>query len=224
MHKTLGILVTIASLLAVTGVAASFAQQGGASAPLPTQATLQLGRFNSIELPDGGHVVLRPALTQRVNLLRGSLDYTRMTVADGGRLVIDKCISKCPRGYRLEVEIFAPGFSGISLANGGSVQSRGAFPRQGELAVAVRHGGTIDVRSMVADRVTASVYQGGGILTVPRAWLVASVTGGGMITYWGDAQVRSAVGHGGAVTKGRPGQIDLPLSEVSSFPSWTTHR
>jgi hypothetical protein len=225
MHKTFRLLATSTLLLGVLGIAASFAQQGGASAQLPIQSTLQLARFNSIAVIDGGHVVLRPAPTQRVTLLRGSLDYTRLSTTDGGRLVIDKCIRKCPRGYQLEVEIFAPSFGRISLANGGRVQSRGDFPRQGELALAVSNGGTIDVRSMVAERVTASVNQGGGILTVPRALLFARVTNGGMITYWGDARVRSSVGHGGAVNKGSPSQIDVPLSEVGfSHPSATKHR
>jgi putative autotransporter adhesin-like protein len=192
-------------------------------APLPVQTTLQVAPFNSIELPSGGHVVLQSAPTQRVALVRGSLDYTRVAVADGGRLIIDKCFRKCPQGYRLELEILAPNVTGMSLANGGRIQSRGSFPRQNELAVAVSHGGTIDVRSMVAQRVTASVDQGGRILTVPQATLSARVTQGGVITYWGNAQVRSSVEHGGVVNKGSADEISLPLSEVgSSLPSHLT--
>lgn len=186
-------------------------------APLPVQTTVQVGPFNSIELPHGGHVVLQRAPTQRVSLIRGSLDYTRVAVADGGRLIIDKCFRKCPRGYRLELEILAPNVTGITLANGGSIQSRGSFPRQRDLAVAVSHGGTIDARSMVANRVTASVNHGGRILTVPQAWLAARVTQGGVITYWGDAQVRSSTEHGGVVQRGGEEEIDLPLSEIG-FP------
>ena len=223
MHKTFRLFATSTLLLAATGIALSFAQQGEAAAALPVQS-LQLAPFNSIELPDGGHVILRPAPTRRVTLVRGSLDYTRVATTDGGRLIIDKCSSKCPKGYRLEVEVLAPSLTGISLANGGSVQSLAGFPRQSDLAVAVRHGGTIDVRSMVADRVTASVYQGGGILTVPRAWLLASVTGGGAITYWGDPQVKSSLGHGGAVSKGNASEINAPFSEISSPPHPTKHR
>jgi hypothetical protein len=225
MHKTFRLLATSALLLAIVDNPASFAQQGVASGLPRMQTSLQLAPFNSIEVRNGGHVVLRPASTQRVNLLRGSPDYTRLGVTDGGRLVIDKCVRKCPHGYDLEVEIFAPSFTKISIANGGRVQSRGVFPRQGELAVAASHGGTIDVRSMVADRVTASVDQGGRILTVPQAWLLAKVTQGGVITYWGDAQVRSSVEHGGAVNRGSAGEIDVPLSEVgSSLPSPTKRR
>jgi hypothetical protein len=178
--------------------------------------SLQVAPFNSIDLPNGGHVVVQRAPTQRVTLVRGSLDYTRLAVADGGRLVIDKCFHKCPSGYRLELEILTPSLTRISLANGGIIQSRGSFPRQSELAVAVSNGGTIDVRSMVADRVTASVNQGGRILTVPQASLSARVTHGGLITYWGDPQVTSAVEDGGVVNKGDAGQINLPLSEVES--------
>jgi hypothetical protein len=186
-------------------------------APLPVQTTVQVRPFNSIELAHGGHVVLQRAPTQRVSLVRGSLDYTRLAVTDKGRLIIDKCFRKCPRGYRLELEILAPNVNGISLANGGSIQSRGSFPRQSDLAVAVSHGGTIDVRSMVANRVTASVNHGGRILTVPQASLVASVTQGGAITYWGGGQVRSSTQHGGVVNKGSADEIDLPLSEIG-FP------
>jgi hypothetical protein len=183
-------------------------------APLPVQTSLQVGPFNSIELPHGGHVVLQRAPAQRVSLVRGSLDYTRLSVTDGGRLVIDKCFRKCPRGYRLELEILVPNVTRISLANGGSIQSRGSFPRQSDLAVSVSHGGTIDVRSMVANRVTASVYHGGRILTVPQAWLSARVTQGGVITYWGDGQVGQSTEHGGVVQKGSATEINLPLSEI----------
>jgi hypothetical protein len=183
-------------------------------APLPVQTTLQVGPFNSIEVPHGGHVVVQRAPTQRVSLVRGSLDYTRLTVADGGRLVIDKCFRKCPRGYRLELEILTPNVTGISLANGGSIQTRGGFPRQNDLSVTVSHGGTIDVRSMVANTVTASVYHGGRILTVPQASLSARVTQGGAITYWGAGQVRQSIEHGGVVQRGTAEEIDLPLSEI----------
>ncbi|HWL39786.1 MAG TPA: DUF2807 domain-containing protein [Gemmatimonadaceae bacterium] len=183
-------------------------------APLPVQTGLQVAPFSSIELPGGGHVVLQRAPTQRVTLVRGSLDYTRLAVADGGRLVIDKCFRKCPSGYRLELEILTPGAAGISLANGGSIQTRGSFPRQSELAVAVSHGGIIDVRSMVVDRVTASVDQGGRILTVPQASLLARVHQGGVITYWGNAQVRQTVEHGGVVSRGSADEISLPLSDI----------
>jgi hypothetical protein len=189
------------------------------------QAALQLAPFNSVEALDGGHVILRAAPTRRVTLLRGSLDYTRMEVVDGGRLVIDKCASKCPRGYQLEVEIAAPSFARLSIANGGRMQSSGDFPRQSQLTVAVAHGGAIDIRSMVVDRVTASVDQGGAIFTVPRAWLFARVSQGGIITYWGDPQVTSSVGRHGGVNKGRADQINAPLSEVvSSVPPTPKHR
>ena len=181
----------------------------------PMQTSVQVGPFSSIELPHGGHVVLQRAPTQRVSLVRGSLDYTRVAVTDGGRLIIDKCFRKCPRGYRLELEILTPNITGITLANGGRIQTRGSFPRQNDLSVSVSHGGIIDVRSMVANRVTASVYHGGRILTVPQASLAARVTQGGVITYWGDAQVRSSTEHGGEVQRGGEDEINLPLSEIS---------
>jgi hypothetical protein len=183
-------------------------------ATLPFATEAQVERFSSIELPKGGHVILRPSATQRVTLLKGSLDYTRLSVNHRGALIVDKCYRKCPRGYRLELEILSPNVSRISLANGGSIESRGSFARQRDLAVAVAHGGTIDVRSIVAKRVVATVEQGGRILTVPQTSLVASVSHGGMITFWGDGQVTSSIEHGGVVHKGAAAELDLPLSEI----------
>lgn len=170
--------------------------------PVPIQTPVPVAQFNSIELPHGGHVILRPAPTQRVRLVKGSLDYTRLEVTRGGRLVIDKCFRKCPRGYRIELEIFTPNITGVALANGGSIRSQGRFPRQNDLAVMVSHGGTIDVRSMFAQRVTAAVNHGGRILTMPQASLSARVTQGGAIFYWGDPQVSELIEHGGVVTRG----------------------
>jgi hypothetical protein len=184
-------------------------------APPPPEAPVQAASFNSIEVPTGGHVILRPSPTQRVTLVRGSPDYTRWHVTERGALVIERCYRKCPRGYRSELEILTPILTRVSLANGGTIQVRGTFPRQPELSVAVSNGGTIDVRSMPADRVTASVEQGGRILTLPRASLVARVSQGGAITWWGDAQVSQSVEHGGVVNKGEADEIDLPLSEVA---------
>ena len=176
-------------------------------APPTLETVIQVRPFSSIALPEGGHVILRPSATQRVTLVRGSLDYTRMSVTNRGALVIDKCFRKCPRGYRLELEILSPSVSRLSLANGGSIQSLGSFPRQSSLAVEVSHGGRIDVRSMVARSVTASVNHGGRILTAPQASLVASVTQGGAIFYWGDAQVTQSINHGGVVTRGSADEI-----------------
>jgi hypothetical protein len=173
----------------------------------PLTTVVQVKRFSSIELPEGGHVILRPSATQRVTLLRGSLDYTRMRVTDRGALVIDKCFRKCPKGYRLELEILSPSVNRLSLANGGSIQSRGGFSRQSTLAVDVSHGGTIDARSIVAQRVTASVSQGGRILTSPQASLSARVSNGGAIFYWGDAQVTKSIDHGGVVTRGSADEL-----------------
>ena len=183
--------------------------------PADGQATVPLAPFSSIDLPEGGHVTFRRGSEQRVTLVRGSLDHSRFTVSQGGRLIVEKCVArKCPTGYRLEIEVVAPSLSGVSLANGGSIQSVGSFPRQSELTVAVAHGGTIDVRSMPVDRVTASVNQGGRILTVAEAALSATVNQGGVILYWGSPRVRSSVEHGGVVQRGDSRDVERTRTEL----------
>ena len=203
-------------LVAASTAATSF------SSRVMTSTSPQLPPFNSIDVRNNGHVLLRPAQAQRVTLLKGSLDYTRVEVVDRV-LVIDKCPLDCPRGYELEVEIAVPNISSISLANGGRVQTLGGFARQADLAARVSHGGTIDVRSITVDRVDAVVEQGGRILTVPRGWLFATVTQGGVVTYWGNPQVKSSIQHGGIVSRGSADEINLPLFDVGTVPPTPPH-
>ena len=182
-----------------------------------SQTVVQLGRFSSVELRNGGKVFVRHGATQRVTLLKGSPAYTQVTIAGGDRLVINKCRSKCPRGYELEVEIVTPDIAGISIADGGTIEVRGSFPHREEIKVAVSQGGTIDIRSLTVGSVTASVDQGGEILTKPQSAMVARVRQGGIIIYWGDVQVRSSVQQGGVVTKGTPDEANRPLSDFGPY-------
>jgi hypothetical protein len=175
---------------------------------------ISVAAFRSVELRNGAHATVRYGPTQRVTLLRGDVDQTRITVASGDRLIIDKqCRMRCPRGYELEIEIVAPELSNITVAQGGWIQTRGSFPRQAELVATVDNGGTIDIRSMSVGSVTASVLSGGRILTRPLTTMAARVEDGGNITYWGDARVTQSIEHGGVVTRGDPVDADRPLSE-----------
>lgn len=183
-------------------------------APGTAQTVVPLAPFRSVELRNGGKVILRHGPVQRVTLLKGTPDYTQVTIVGGDRLVIDRCINNCPRAYELEIEIITPDIAGISVAHGGTIASQGNFPRLAEIGVDVSNGGTIDIRSMTVDSVTASVDQGGRIFTKPQAVMSASVRQGGIITYWGDAKVTSSVKHGGVVTKGTADEADKPISDV----------
>jgi len=188
--------------------------------PVIAQTVVPLAPFRSVELRNGGKAILRHGPVQRVTLLKGTLDYSQVTIVSGDRLVIDKCSNKCPRGYELEIEIITPDIYGISVAHGGTIASRGNFPRLAEIRIDVSNGGTIDIRSITVDSVNASVDQGGRIFTKPQVSMSASVRQGGIITYWGDAQVTSSVEHGGVVTKGTAEEADQPISDIGpSLPS-----
>ena len=110
--------------------------------------SVEVAPFRSIETRNGTHAILRYGSTQRVTFLKGSPDNTEITVASGGGLVIDKCKSKCTRGYELEIEIVTPELAALTVAHGGWIQSRGSFPRQTEIRLTVDNGGSIDVRSL----------------------------------------------------------------------------
>jgi hypothetical protein len=179
------------------------------------QQALSLAPFTSVQLDSGVKAILQYGTVQRVTLLKGSADISLITVAQE-RLVIDKCRDKCPRGYELHVEIVTPLITAISLANGGAIESRGNFPRQTAMSLAVSHGGTVDARAILANNITAAVNQGGRILTQPQVTMAASVSNGGVITYWGDAQVTSSTQHGGLVTKGAAADRDKPLPDLEA--------
>jgi hypothetical protein len=186
-------------------------------AAVMAQTVVQLAPFTSVTLRNGGHVVLRHGPAQRVTLLKGSSAYTKATIAAGDRLVIDSQ-GNCPRGYELTVEVVTPEVADIRVMDGGTIQTRGGFPRQAELEVAVGDGGMIDLRSMTVDYVAAAVKSGGRILTKPEKALIARISQGGAITYWGNPRVTSSVDHGGVVVKGAAADADKPLLELDPAP------
>jgi hypothetical protein len=166
------------------------------------ETVIPVGTFRSVEVSNGGHVVVRHGAVQRVTLVEGDLQCARVRLGDGQRLVIDHTHG-CSRGHRLLVEVVTPQLSGVSVSHGGSVQALGAFPDQGAIEAAVEQGGSIDIRSIAADDVEASVYSGGRILITSRKTLAATVESGGVITYWGDVEdVKKSVRDGGSVKRG----------------------
>ena len=167
--------------------------------------------FRAIDLHNGGEVVVRYAPVRRVRFLAGDAGHTRITEA-GGRLVIDHCPDGCPRGYRMVVEVATPEIAALSVSDGGSIRSQGGFPGQAAVEARVDSGGAIDIRTLAAAEVTASVAQGGLVFTRPGGRLDARVEQGGAITYWGRPAVTRSVRQGGVVQRGADGDLGKPLS------------
>lgn len=176
------------------------------------QTVIPVDRFDSVALQNGGTVVVRHGPVQRVTLVSGDSRYTQIDV-DGGRLLIDNHHRGHSRDYRVEVEVVTPDLTAVSVSNGGTVRTAGAFPAQAAIDAHVEQGGRVDIRAIPADAVFASVYSGGGIFTNARQALTAKITSGGSITYWGDARVQKTVRDGGAVRRGRDADAERPLSE-----------
>ena len=172
--------------------------------PAATRAAenVPLSAFRSIELRGGGDVVLVRAPAQRVTILEGSSAFTRIYVERDGKLRIDACNQRCPRNYRLRIEIQSPRVPDVGVSGGGAIAVRSGFAPQGELAAAVSGGGSIDARTVDAVEVNAAINGGGQLLVRPRATLNAAVNGGGSIRYWGNPQVTSAIQGGGSINRG----------------------
>jgi len=179
------------------------------------QTTVPVDPFSSVESHSGCRVVLRHGPIPRVTLIKGTLEYTTVSV-ENGTLVIRKCGGECPRGYKVEVEVVTPEIAGIVVESGGTIHLDGSFPVQSEIRAEVRNGGTIDIRQLAADQVTASVKQGGRVFTTPRNALSARVVQGGLIEYWGEARVEKSVSHGGVIIKGQPDEADKPIEEIGT--------
>jgi hypothetical protein len=195
-------LVGIPALLLVGCAPAATAQADPASAP-----------FRSVALSDGGHVLIRHGDVHRVTLVEGRADIR----VEGTRLRIGRC-RDCPGRNSPTVEIVTPRLDALAVDDGGRLVLEGGFPSQASLAVSVSNGGAIDARPLGADRVTASVSEGGAVFVRPARQLDAAISQGGVITYWGDPQVAEAVQGGGAVRRGRPADADRPIADTVPQP------
>jgi len=92
---------------AVAAVAFAAPAFGAEVVPVP--------QFHSVQLHGGGVVTVVPGPTERVTIVEGSSQYTRMRVEREGRLRIDTCDVRCPQMYRLRVEIQSPFVPGASM-------------------------------------------------------------------------------------------------------------
>lgn len=185
-------------------IAVAFASSAAAQRKIP------VGPFDSVELQDGGHVVVRHGPIQSVTLVRGE---ARIAV-EGRRLLIENDHREHRRGERLEVEVVTPRLTAFAVSNGGTLRTAGAFPAQSSVAAAVEQGGTVDIRSLPAGAVAAAVDSGGRIFTHARETLTAAVRSGGAITYWGTPRVTRSVRNGGVVVKGSAADADKPVSDL----------
>lgn len=162
-------------------------------------------QFRSIELHAGGDVHIVPGPVQRVTLVRGSTALTHFRVDNRGRLEITTdCRERdCPHEYNLQIRVESPQVPDVAVKAGGTIVADPGFAPQHQVSAAVFAGGTIDLRALGVDSVSAAVNAGGDIYVRPRATLAAAVNAGGDILYSGNPQVSMAVSNGGDVRKER---------------------
>jgi hypothetical protein len=179
-----------------------FALAFAAAAPALATELVPVPQFRSVELRGGGSLTVVPGPAERVAILEGSSQFTRMRVENDGKLRIDTCDERCPPMYRLRVEIQSPRVPDLAISGGGTITTASGFRPQQQLSAAVNGGGRIDARAVAAANVSAAVNGGGELLVSPRASLSAAVNGGGHVRYWGNPEVSMAVRGGGAVSPG----------------------
>lgn len=164
---------------------------------------INVGRFSGVEVHSGASVVLRHGPVQKVTMIRGDLNVSRITL-NGSSLNVEGCVNwlGCPRNYKLQVEIVTPGVTELEAHGGGAIRAEGDFPRQKELDVQAHGGGSIDARAIAADAVKAEAHGGGSIRVHANNSLHAEAHGGGAITFAGNpGQVDSSAHGGGAISR-----------------------
>lgn len=190
------------ALLSVIATLSAQASAQPAAAPSPAS-------FQSILLRGGGVVTVRYGPTRRVTVSLANPD--RAIRADGDQLVIERCSRPCRHGHQIEVEVVTPEIGRLAVSDGGLLRLVGRFPRQAAIAASVDNGGTVDMRPLEADIVSADVSQGGRILARPVREMAASISDGGNIIHWGNAEIASSVRRGGAVVRGAQEDLGAPL-------------
>lgn len=176
-----------------------FALALAVSAPALSTELVPVPAFRSVELRGGGNVTVVPGPAQRVTIVDGSSQYTRVRV-ERDMLKIDACNGRCPSNYRLRIEIQSPHVPDLAVNGGGSIVAQPGFAPQSRLAAAVNGGGKVDSRAVQAGTVSAAVNGGGELVVSARSMLTAAVNGGGTVRYVGHPQVTSVV-HGGGIVR-----------------------
>ena len=161
-----------------------FAAALAASAPALALENVPVPGFRSVQLRGGGEITVRPGPVQRVTIVEGSRQFTTFRVERNGQLRIDACNYRCPRHYRLRIEIQSPRVPDLAVSGGGAIRAAGGFSATAHLSAAVNGGGSIDASAVDAANVSAAV------------------NGGGEVRYLGNPQVSMAVRGGWTV---RPG-------------------
>ena len=108
-----------------------------ASVPALATEYVPLPHFNGVQLRGGGDVVLVPGPDQRVTVVEGSTQFTRLYVDRQGTLKIDACDRNCPRQYRLRIEIQSPHVPVLAVDGGGEINVARGFGPERELVAAV---------------------------------------------------------------------------------------
>lgn len=173
-----------------------------AAVPASAAETVAVPEFRTIQLRGGGSIVVRPGPSQRVTIVNGSSQFTRVRVDHSGQLKIDACNERCPQRYDLRIEIQSPSAPDAAISGGGSIIFAPGYRPQSDLSVAVNGGGQVDARSLQAVNVSAAVNGGGRVLAGHPSHLSAAVSGGGEVRYAGNPHVSSVVNGGGAVRRG----------------------
>ena len=167
------------------------------AAPAFAGQTISVAPFNAVEASDGAHVIIRHGNAQQVTMVEGSTEYSRFEVRDGVLHLVTCQGWHCPWNYKFKVEVTMPQIKAIDASDGAYIETQGAFPTQGELAVKATDGGNVDARAVAAANVSAKASDGGNLRIHPLKSMQARADDGGNIDYWGNPTITNLVAEDG---------------------------
>lgn len=188
-------------IISFTLAAAMLTQTPSMAPAVAAETVIHVPPFHSVGVTGDAHVTIRYGAEQRVVLVNGSPDVTRIRVDEprSGSLEIDACLHRCPSSYEPMIEITTPDIEGLAVKGDGTIEIVDSFPQRDTMGVAVSGGGSIKAERARADTIHAAVNGDGQITVRASRELIAAVNGDGAIRYFGHPGVLSAVRNGGLI-------------------------
>src|SRR5881275_2612884 len=104
----------------VRSIVPLFAVAFVAAAPALASELVPLPNFDSVELRGGGEVTIVRGPIERVTILEGSTQFSRVYVDRGDSLKIDACNERCSHSYHLRIQIQSPHVPTLAIDGGGT--------------------------------------------------------------------------------------------------------